>query len=312
MLDATILITDGLDEAGLAVLRGRARVEARPGLKGTELLEAVADAEAVIVCNTRVDAAVFNAGRRLKVVGRAGVGFENIDLAEANQHNVTVVNAPLAATQAVAEHTLGLLFSIARSIPQADANLKTGQWTRTGLYGVELGGKTLGLIGMGRIGAAVAGRAAALGMEVLGCDPFRTEEEIRQRGARPAGLAELYAAADFISLHVPFTPETRGLINGQSLGQMKRGVYLVCTARGGLIDETALLGALESGQVAGAALDVFGSEPPGVSALVSHPQVVATPHIAAQTCEAQRRAALDIATEVLAALKGEPLRWKVV
>jgi D-3-phosphoglycerate dehydrogenase len=190
--------------------------------------------------------------------------------------------------------------------------MKSAQWIKDELEGIELAGKVLGIIGMGKIGSAVAQRAVALGMTVLGYSPHQTEETILARRAQPVSLPELYARADFISLHIPLNPETRRLIDGQALGQMKPGVRLICTARGGVIDETALLGALESGQVAGAALDGYAQEPPGMSALVSHPNVIATPHIAGQTRESQERAGIDIATEVLKALGGEPLRWKVV
>lgn len=308
-----VLICDGLEESGLAALRAAARVDLRDGISAAELLEAVGGYEALIVRGrTQVTEAVFSAGRRLKVVGRAGVGVDNIDLAAANAHGVAVVNTPLATTQAVAEHTLALMLSLARSIPFADAGMKSGQWLKKQLMGVELRGKILGVIGMGNIGGAVARLAGALGMVVLGYDPLLTPEEILQRGAAPVGLPELYARSDFITLHVPLAPETRGMINGQSLGHMKRGVRLICAARGGLIDETALLGALESGQVAGVALDVFAREPPGMSALVAHPAVIATPHVGAQTAEAQARASADVAAEVLAVLKGETPRWKVV
>ena len=194
----------------------------------------------------------------------------------------------------------------------ADAAMKSGQWTKQSLLGTELNGKILGVIGMGHIGSAVGERAASLGMRVLGYDIARSEDEIQQRGVTPVTLAELYKRADIVSLHVPLTPKTQGMVNGRALGHMKRGVRLICTARGGLIDETALLAALESGQVAGAALDVYATEPSGLTALVTHPQVIATPHISAQTEEAQTRASADIATEVLAALRGEPLRWKIV
>jgi D-3-phosphoglycerate dehydrogenase len=255
---------------------------------------------------------VFAAASHLKVVGRAGVGVDNIDLAAANKHSVQVVNAPTATSMAVAELTLAFLFSLARRIPEADADMKTGQWTKKELKGVELNGKVLGVVGMGHIGSLVAQKAAGLGMKVIGYDPFLAGEVIEQRGAEPVRLADLYARSDFITLHLPLSPETRGMIDGQTLGQMKRGVYLICAARGGILDETALLGALESGQVAGAALDVYAKEPPGLTALVAHPCVIATPHIGAQTEEAQERAAVDIANEVLAALENEPLRWKVV
>ncbi|HJW90876.1 MAG TPA: hydroxyacid dehydrogenase [Anaerolineales bacterium] len=308
-----IIITDGLDADGQEILRAAAEVQDRSGISPDELLEVIGAYDALIVrSRTRVNQDVFAAARRLKVVGRAGVGVDNIDLAAAHLHGVTVINSPLATTQAVAEHTLALMLALSRSIPAADAGLKSGRWLKKELLGVELAGKILGVIGMGNIGSAVARLGAALGMAVLGYDPLISVDELRARGAEPVALADLYARSDFISLHVPLLPETRNLINGQSLGLMKRGVRLICTSRGGLIDETALLGALESGQVAGAGLDVFAKEPPGVSALVTHPAVVATPHIAAQTVEAQARAAADIAREVLAALKGEALRWKVV
>lgn len=308
-----ILIADGLSENGLEVLRPAAGVENCAGISAEELLENIGRFDALIVrSRTKVTAAVFEAGARLRVVGRAGVGVDNIDLAAAATSKVTVVNAPVSTSLAVAEQTLGLMFSLARSIPRADAAMKSGLWIKKELEGVELYGKVLGIMGVGNIGAAVAQRAAALGMTVIGYDPFLPGDAIQERGASPVSLNELYAQADFISLHMPLSPETRNLINGQALGLMKRGVRLICTARGGVIDETALLGALESGQVAGAALDVFAKEPPGLTALVAHPNVIATPHMSAQTSEAQTRAALDIAHEVLAALRNEPLRWRVV
>jgi D-3-phosphoglycerate dehydrogenase len=180
------------------------------------------------------------------------------------------------------------------------------------LKGTELFGKTLGIIGMGRIGAEVGKRASAFDMTVLGYDPLIPADEITRRGAEPVSLDDLYARSDYISLHLPLTDETRSMLDEQAFGRMKRGVRVVCAARGGIIDEAALLSALESGQVAGAALDVYASEPPGASELVKHPRVIATPHVGAQTAEAQARAAEDIAAEVLAALNGDPLRWKVV
>ena len=190
--------------------------------------------------------------------------------------------------------------------------MKSGLWQKHQFLGVEIKDKVLGIIGMGNIGADVARLANSLGMQIIGYDPNLVNEEIEHRGAKPVEIQELFSQSDFISDHVPLNPETRGMINGESFGLMKRGIRLICTARGGVVDETALLAALESGQVAGAALDVFAEEPPGMSALVSHPKVIATPHIGAQTVEAQTRAAVDIAQEVLAALEGEPLRWKIV
>jgi D-3-phosphoglycerate dehydrogenase len=308
-----ILIADGLEETGLEILRAEAQVDIQDSLPAEALLQIIGDYDALVVRGwTKVTEQVFSAGSKLKVVGRAGVGVDNIDLAAANTHGVMVVNSPLATSQAVAEHTLGLMLALARSIPRGDAALKSGQWLKKDLLGVEIRGKVLGVIGMGNIGSTVAQLAAALGMQVLGFDSLVSPADIQERGADPVTLGELYSRSDFITIHVPLNQETRNMINGQALGLMKRGVRLVCAARGGVIDETALLGALESGQVAGAALDVFRQEPPGVSALVTHPEVVATPHIGAQTVEAQSRAARDIAQEVLSALKGGPLRWRVV
>ncbi len=307
-----VLITDGLEEIGQAILRSSARVEERTGISPEELLQVIGNYDALVVrSRTKVTAGVFQAARRLKVVGRAGVGVDNIDLEAARSHGVTVVNAPTSTSLAVAELTLGLMLALAREIPRADAGMKRGQWLKKELEGMELSGKTLGILGLGRIGAEVGKRAQAFGMTVLGCDPLLTAEEIRRRGAEPVDLDELYARVDFLSLHLPLTAETRALIDAQAFRRMKPGVRIVCAARGGIIDESALLAALESSQVAGAALDVFASEPPGANELVGHPKVIATPHIGAQTTEAQSRAAEDIANEVLAALKGEPLRWKI-
>ncbi len=307
-----VLITDSLEESGLQVLRARAQVDDRPGLPAEGLLETISGYDALVVRGrTQVTGRVLQAGTRLAVVGRAGVGVDNIDLDAARERGVVVVNAPTATTVAVAEHTLALMLALARALPGADASMKAGQWAKKSLAGVELSGKTLGLIGMGRIGSEVARRSAAFGMHIMGHDPLIEPEAIRKGGAEPVSLGDLFARSDFISLHIPLAPATRHLIDSQALAGMRRGVRLVCAARGGVIDEAALLEALDSGQVAGAALDVFEQEPPGQNALVSHPRVVATPHIGGQTREAQQRAAQDIATEVLSALAGEPLRWQV-
>lgn len=308
-----IIITDGIDESGLQILSRFAQVDNRSGISTSELIDIIPDYEAMIVRGrTHVTAEVFSAAIRLQVVGRAGVGVDNIDLAAANQQRVTVVNSPLATTQAVAEHFLALLLSLARSIPAADRSLKSGLWQKNHFVGLEIHGKVLGIIGMGNIGSMVANLSRSLGMQVIGFDPLIPHAEITRRGAQPVDFQQLLSQSDFISIHVPLTPETRGLIDGETIGGMKRGTRLICTARGGIVDETALLSALESGQVAGAALDVFTKEPPGMSALVSHPRVIATPHIGAQTAEAQARASVDIAEEVIAALEGNPLRWKIV
>ena len=307
-----ILIADGLEENGQSILRQSAEVTDQNGITPEQLLQVVGSYDALIVRGrTRVTPAVFSAGSRLKVVGRSGVGVDNIDLAAAREHRVTVVNAPLATTIAVAELTFGLMLASVREISRADAGMKSGQWLKKELEGTELYRKSLGIIGCGRIGTAVGQRAAAFGMNLLGYDPIITPEIIREHGFEPVLLEQLFARADFISLHVPLTQETRGMINAASFAQMKPGVRIVCAARGGVINETDLLAALGSGKVASAALDVFATEPPGKTELVSHPHVINTPHIGAQTIEAQQRAAGDIAAEVLAALKGETLHWKV-
>ena len=310
-----IIITDGLSEKALPILEEVAQVDDRGGISAEELAEIIGQYDAAIVRGrTKMRAHILEAASRLKVIGRAGVGVDNIDLAAAQQKGITVVNAPTASTLAVAELTIGLMFAVARFIPRADAGMKSGQWLKKQLKGTELNGKTLGVVGLGRIGTAVAERAAALGMQIVGFDAFKAARAaFAEKGFQIAEtLDALYTQADYLTLHIPLTPQTRNLLDGQAFGKMKPGVRLICAARGGVIDETALLGALESGQVAGAALDVFAEEPPGLSALVAHPNVVATPHIGAQTREAQDRAAVDIATEVVAALKGETLRWKVI
>lgn len=313
MPDWKIIITDGLHQNGQDILKSAAQVDDRSGISLDELAPIISTYDAMVVrSRTKVSSAMIEAAERLQVIGRTGVGVDNIDLAAASAHGVTVVNTPTSTTQAVAEQALALMFALARSIPRADAAMKSGLWIKKELQGIELNGKVLGIIGVGNIGSTVARLASTLGMSVIGYDALVPPDEIRARGLEPVDLPGLLSRSDFISLHVPLNPETRNLINGQTLGLMKRGVRLVCTARGGVIDETALLGALESGQVAGAALDVFAKEPPGMIALVAHPQVITTPHISAQTAEAQARAAVDITTEILAALRGEVLRWKIV
>ncbi|NTU75621.1 MAG: phosphoglycerate dehydrogenase, partial [Anaerolineaceae bacterium] len=254
---------------------------------------------------------VLDAAKRLKVAGRAGVGVDNIDLKAAKEHNVIVVNSPIATTIAVAELAMGLMLSVCRELPRADATMKAGKWIKKELEGVELNNKTLGVIGFGRIGATTAQRAAAFGMKIIGYDPLIPADEIERRGGKAVTLDELYAQSDFITMHIPLTPESKNMLNAEAFAKMKDGVRIICAARGGVIEEEALLAALESGKVAAAGLDVFATEPPGATALVNHPRVVCAPHIGAQTVEAQARAAADISSEVLKALNNEALRWRV-
>ena len=312
MSEFKILITDGLDESGQSILRANANVDDQSGISADDLLKVIPDYDALIVRGrTKVTPSTMDAAARLKVIGRAGVGVDNIDLDAAKKHKITVVNAPMSTSLAVAELTFGLLLALAREIPRADAGMKLGGWLKKELEGVELNGKTLGLIGFGRIGVEVGKRASAFGMNVIAYDPLISEDEIQERGAEPVSIQDLYAWSDFISLHLPLNVQTRDMMGKLAFSQMKDGVRIACAARGGIIDESALLQALNSGKVAGAALDVFGQEPPGLTETVSHPRVIATPHIGAQTVEAQSRASEDIANEVLSALQGKPLRWKV-
>lgn len=312
MPNPKILITDGLDARGQSILRAAADVDYHDSIPAEELVKFIPDYDALIVRGkSRVTAAVIEAALQLKVIGRAGVGVDNIDLEAAKKKNIMVVNAPTSTTIAVAELAFGLLLAIAREIPRADATMKQGEWLKKQFEGVELSGKTLGIIGFGRIGIEVGRRAAAFGMNVIVYDPNVTEHELAHADAEPVSIQDLYAWSDFISLHLPLNVQTRDLIGPMAFSQMRDGVWIVSTARGGIINESALLDALNSGKVAGAALDVFEKEPPGLTELVAHPRVIATPHIGAQTGEAQSRAAEDIANEVLAALRGKPLRWKV-
>jgi D-3-phosphoglycerate dehydrogenase / 2-oxoglutarate reductase len=308
-----ILLTDGLEENGQGIMRQSAEVVDRAGISADELLKVVGEYDALVVRGrTKVTDAVLAAAPQLKVVGRAGVGVDNIDLKAAKQRGVTVVNSPMATTIAVAELTLSLMLALVREIPRADSAMKNGKWLKKELEGTELWGKSLGIIGFGRIGQSVAKRAKAFDMNVVAiCDPFVDCNVVNEAGCVAVSLEELLKAADIITLHVPLAEGTRSMLGREQFALMKDGVRIVDAARGGVIDEEALLEALESGKVAGAALDVFSTEPPGQTALVSHPRVIATPHIGAQTVEAQQRAANDIATEILAALRGDPLRWKV-
>lgn len=310
-----ILVSDGLSEDGLALLRTGGEVTVNPKITPEELLAVLPEYDALVVrSRTKVTARVIEAGTagRLKVIGRAGVGVDNIDVAAALAKGVIVVNSPLAASVSVAEHTLGLMLALARLIPAADASMKQNKWEKSTFMGGELNGKVLGLLGIGRIGAETAKRAAAFGMAVIAYDPYLDAEQIRVRGAEPASFDDVTTRSDYLSLHLPLTSETKGMLGAAQFAKMKKGARLICAARGGVVDEAALRSALDSGQLAGAALDVFAHEPPPAGSIAAHPKVVATPHVGAQTHEAQTRAGLMIAEEVLAALSGRELRWRVM
>lgn len=307
-----ILLTDGLATISDEGLLSQVELDDKKGISAEDLMGVIADYDAVIVRGrTKITEEVLSAAKKLKVVGRMGVGVDNIDLNAAKAHGVTVVNAPVATTVSVAELTIGLMLSLIRCIPKANEGMKAGQWLKKELKGTELYQKTLGVIGFGHIGEEVGKRAMAFGMKIIACDPVRPPAEIEFAGAVPVSLEELFEKADMITMHIPHITATHYLLNEETFKLMKDGVRIICAARGGVIDQSALLAALESGKVAGAALDVFEKEPPGEDPLVMHPNVICTPHIGAQTDEAQLRAGHDILSEVVAALEEEPLRWKV-
>ena len=308
-----ILLTDGLAETGKAILTSKnITFDDQNGIDANALLECIADYDALIVRGrTKVTPEVFAHASKLKVVGRCGVGVDNINLEAAKEKGVIVVNAPVATTIAVAEHAMALMLAMVREITKADSGLKAGIWYKSEIKGNELFGKTLGVIGFGRIGSTVGTYAKAFGMKVIAYDLIASAAQISEHGGEPVSLDELFQKADIITVHVPLTDTTKHMINAQAIAKMKDGVRIISAARGGVIDEDALLQALESGKVASAALDVFEKEPPLESPLVKHPKLIATPHIGGETKEAQRRAAVDIVNEVLAALDGDPLRWRV-
>jgi D-3-phosphoglycerate dehydrogenase len=308
-----ILLTDGLAPISDETLLAKAELTDRKGISPQELLEEIRDVDAIIVRGrTKVTEEVLKAGQKLKVVGRMGVGVDNIDLEAAKKHGITVVNAPVATTVSVAELTMGLMLSLIRKIPFADEGMKASEWRKKQLVGTELYQKTLGVIGFGHIGEQVCKRALAFDMRVIAYDPIRPAEDITAAGAEAVSFATLLKESDLITLHIPHIKATHHLLNADAFKAMKDGVRIICAARGGVIDESSLLASLESAKVAGAALDVHEKEPPGQTPLTAHPNVVATPHIGAQTREAQLRAAYDILSEVVAALNEENLRWKIV
>ena len=297
-----VLVREPIAEAGVELLRARFDVDVDVDC---DLAERIGEYDAVVIRSaTKLTAELIERADRLKVIGRAGVGVDNVDVEAATRRGIVVANAPESTVVSAAEHTIGLLVALARNIPQAHAALKQGRWERSAWAGVELAGKTLGVLGFGRIGQQVARRALGLGMHVAAYDPFVSPDRFRELGADQAASPEdVYAAADFLTLHLPLTEETRASVDASAFARMRRGVRLVNAARGELLDEAALADALASGQVAAAALDVFGEEPYS-GPLLRHDNVVVTPHLAASTAEAQDRAGLIVAEQVAAALEG--------
>jgi len=307
-----ILVADPLAEDGLERLRQAGEVTVVSKLAEAELIRQIPDFDALVVrSETRVTAPVIEAGRKLRVVGRAGVGVDNIDVTAATQKGILVVNAPRGNIVAAAEHTMALLFALARWVPQADASVRRGEWTRARFVGVEVRGKTLGVVGLGNVGSEVAKRAHGLEMDVIAYDPVVSVERAELFNVALVTLGELLERADFVTVHVPLVESNRNLIGAAELARMKPTARLINTARGGIVDEAALHAALESGRLAGAAADVFEKEPPGENRLFTLPNFIATPHIGASTSEAQVSVAFDVAEEVAAVLAGDLPRFAV-
>jgi D-3-phosphoglycerate dehydrogenase len=302
-----VLVAEPLAEGGVRKLQEELTVDVLPNLKRQQFLDAIPEYDAVIVRSaTQIDREAIERGWRLKVVGRAGIGLDNIDVEAATRRGILVVNAPQSNILSAAEHTMALLLAMARRIPAADASLRSGRWERNKFTGVELHGKTIGVVGMGRIGTLVAQRAQAFGMRVVVYDPYVSESRAAKLGIGLApALEDLCRESDFISIHLPKTSETRGLLGDKAFAAMKPGVRIVNTARGGIVDEAALLRAHKEGIVAGAAFDVFEKEPPGKHPFFEEPDFVVTPHLGASTEEAQEKAGTSIAEQVLLALRGE-------
>ncbi len=302
-----ILVTEPLDEAGLTLLRATHVVDVALGLTKPDLLARLGDYEAVITrSGTAVDVPFLAAGRNLRVVGRAGIGVDNIDIPAATERRIAVVNAPNGNVRAAAEHTIGMIFALARNIPQADHLLRAGVWGKNQFMGSEIAGKTLGIIGLGKVGTQVARRLGAFDMEVLAYDPFRAQHA--EGVTFVAALDDLLARADIVTLHVPATSITHNMIGAGELARMKPGAFLINVARGRVVDETAVVDACRSGHLGGAALDAFAVEPLGASALLDLPNVIVTPHLGGTTRESMRASAIEVAEETLAVLAGRAPR----
>ncbi|MBI4184451.1 MAG: phosphoglycerate dehydrogenase [Proteobacteria bacterium] len=295
-----VLISDKLSPRAVEIFKVRGiEVDFRPGLAGADLKAGIADCDGLAVRSaTKVTAELLAAAPRLKVVGRAGIGVDNVDVGAASARGVVVMNTPFGNSVTTAEHALALLFALAREIPQADRSTRAGKWEKSRFMGVELAGKTLGVIGCGNIGSVVADRALGLKMKVVAYDPYLSPERARGLGVEKVALDELLARADFITLHTPLTDATRNILDAAALAKTRKGVRIINCARGGLVDEAALKAAIESGHVAGAAFDVFVVEPATDNPLFALEKVVVTPHLGASTTEAQEKVALQIAEQM--------------
>ena len=308
-----VLVSDPIDQVGIDILSQVAHVDVNTSFSPDELVAAIGDYDALMIrSGTRVTAAVIEAGKKLKIIGRAGVGVDNVDVTAATRKGIVVVNSPEGNTIAAAEHTLAMMMSMSRFIPDANASMKAGKWDRKSFTGVEVYKKTLGVVGLGKIGTHVATVAKAMGMVLIAFDPFISKERADQIGCKLVELDTLLRDADYITLHIPKTPETANLINAESIAKMKPNVRIINCARGGIIDETALAVAVSEGRIAGAAIDVFDSEPLGDSPLRSvGKELVLTPHLGASTEEAQVNVAIDVAEQIRDVLLDKPARSAV-
>lgn len=308
-----ILVSDPVSTQGVEILQKEFTVDVKTKLPPEELIRIIPEYDALVVrSETKVTKAVIEAAVKLKAIGRAGVGVDNIDVEAATKKGIIVMNAPEGNTIAATEHTVAMMLALARNLPQAHGTLKQGQWLRSKYMGVEVRGKTLGILGLGRIGSGVAKRAIALEMNILGYDPFISEERAAALGIKLASLDEIFSTADFITFHLPLNAETRNLVNKDVFAKMKKGVRLINCARGGVINEADLVEALQNGIVTGAALDVFEKEPCDPEhPILKLDNVVVTPHLGASTAEAQVGVAVDVAHGIIAALKGEPVSTAV-
>lgn len=310
---ARVLVSEEISEKGLDLLREAGHeVDVQIGLDDAGLAAAIVGAQAIIIRSaTTVSAELLSAGTDLKIVGRAGIGLDNVDVDAATERNVLVANAPFSNAITAAEHTMAMLLAQARNIAHAHAALVEGRWERSKWNGVELAEKTLGIVGLGRIGGLVAARARAFDMEIIAFDPYVAPERAAGMGIELVDLETLIGTSDFVTLHLARTPDTMNLINAELLAKAKPGLRLVNVARGGIIDEAALAEAISNGPVGGAAIDVFAEEPTVVSPLFTLPEVTVTPHLGASTVEAQLKAGVQVAEQVVLALAGEPVPFAV-
>ena len=308
-----ILVADPVAPEGIAMLRAAGDVDVRTGMSVDELIACIGDYEALVVrSETKVTRPALEAAKNMVVVGRAGVGVDNIDLDAATERGVIVVNAPQGNTIAAAEHTIALLMALSRHVAAADASMRAGKWDRKAFIGTEVRGKSLGVVGLGKIGSEVARRGVGMEMRVLAFDPFVPDERARAIGVESVDFDRLIAESDFITVHPPLTATTNGMIGAEQIAKMKDGVRLINVARGGIIDEAALAAAVKSGKVAGAAIDVFSDEPiKPDNPLLGEPRIITTPHLGASTAEAQERVALDVAEQIVEILAGKPARYAV-